>query len=278
GLRPNAAAFCLALGRMASLALANLKRIDIERRQALIEAELSAAAAAQRWILPRREARIGVFSYLGESRPGQYVGGDFFDVIPLGENKIAVALGDVSGKGIPASVLMTASQGFLHAALLEHGRPDRAVTNLNRFVNPRRPENKFITLWVGVFDAAAGTLSYVDAGHGYGIMLREDGTFEPLAGGEGLPIGVDADSIYQATTVPLPAGGAALIVSDGIIEQPGAGNTPAFEMEGVRRAISLPAPDRVAALFDAVIAHAATDKLSDDATAVMVRWEASTPA
>src|SRR4051812_37082898 len=78
-LRPAATEFCVALGRIASLALANLKRIDIERRQALMETELEAAAIAQRWVMPRRVNRVGPYQITGESRPGQYVGGDFFD-------------------------------------------------------------------------------------------------------------------------------------------------------------------------------------------------------
>src|SRR5205814_8665819 len=91
-LRPNAAAFCGALGRLAGLALANLKRVDVERRQAMIEHDLNAAAAAQRWVLPRRETIVGPFTITGQSRPGRYVGGDFFDVIELDHGRLAVSL------------------------------------------------------------------------------------------------------------------------------------------------------------------------------------------
>jgi len=78
----------------------------------------------------------------------------FFDVIDLGNDRMAVALGDVSGKGVEASVLMTATQGFLHAALQLHGEPARAVTAANAFVAPRRPDCRFVTLWVAVLDPA----------------------------------------------------------------------------------------------------------------------------
>ena len=278
-LRPSASAFCVALGRIASLALANLKRVDMERRQAAIEAELSAAAAAQKWIFPRRETRCGTFVCIGESRAGRYVGGDFFDIIDLGAGKLAVAVGDVSGKGIAASVLMTATQGYLHAALREHMEPGRAVSDVNRFVHPRRPESKFVTMWVGIFDAKAGTLRYVDAGHSYAVMKAGDGTFTPLDAGGGLPIGITPDGEYPSETVPLAPGGCAVIVSDGIIEQFGAASNPdgskqQFEMASVRRSLSTrtAGPDEVADLFAAVIEHAGTDNLADDATAVLVRW------
>src|SRR5690606_25746527 len=157
-------------------ALSNLKRKEIEQRHARIQAELHAGAEAQRWILPKREGNFGSIAYIGESRPGMHMGGDFFDVIPLGEDRLAVTLGDVTGKGVSASVLMTTTQGFLHAALQQHGDPHRAVVDLCRFVHPRRPESRFVTLWVGVFDAKARTLRYVDAGHGHAMMARADGS------------------------------------------------------------------------------------------------------
>lgn len=278
-LRPNAAAFCLALGRMASLALSNLKRIDIERRQAMLEAELSAAGEAQRWILPTRTSRFGALEYLGESRPGRHVGGDFFDVIPLTDGKLAVALGDVTGKGLVASVLMTAAQGFLHAALGQQVGVDHAVSELNRFIIPRRPEGKFITLWVGVLDLAAGTLSFVDAGHGYALISRDGGPFELLEGAGGVPVGVAEDWNYVSESVLFPHGTRLMIVSDGIIEQFGAGDAARqqFQVEGVQNCLKTPAgKDEVSSLFDAVIAHAGTNKLADDATILLVR-SASTP-
>ena len=275
-LRANASSFCLALGRIASLALANLKRIDIEKRQAMLEAELGAAAVAQKWILPARTGGNDRFKYVGQSVPGQYVGGDFFDVIPLSDGRLAVALGDVSGKGISASVLMTAAQGFLHASLAGHGDVARAVNQLNAFLHPRRQASKFITLWVGVFSPAPGggaTLSYVDAGHGHALLRHPDGTFSALASGDGLPVGVFDEASYTAETLDIPAGGLALILSDGIIEQFGIGTAAQqFEMTGVQQAVSAGHGDVVAALFEAVVTHAGKTQLADDATAVVVTW------
>lgn len=274
-LHPAAANFCVALGRMASLALANLKRIDIERRQAAMESELCAAAAAQKWILPPRQQTIGPLEVLGESRPGRYVGGDFFDVIPLPEGRLAVALGDVSGKGVVASVLMTATQGYLHAALRQHGDVGRAVGDLNLFINPRRPESRFVTLWVGVIDPAARTLCYVDAGHGYALLIAPDGSATPLSEGAGLPIGVMSEAVYEPAITPLPEKSRVLVVSDGFIEQPAAGSASdhdrQFDLAGVKAAIAGAAGDELAALFAALTAHAGGPRFADDATAVITR-------
>lgn len=285
----NAAGFVMALARIGSLALANLKRIDMLDRERQREHDEKAAAEAQRLILPSREGRVGGFRYVGESRPGQSVGGDFFDVVPLGEHRLAVALGDVTGKGVPASVLMTASFGFLHS-LLESGHDVAAAARmLTRFLHPRRPASRFVTLWMGVFDLGQRTLTYVDCGHGWAALQHADGRFESLDSGGGLPIGINDDWDYTAVTVPLSPGSRAVIVSDGFVEQFGivvdASGRPLreqFGMEGVRTALRSSAgqagsdsapPDELKALFDAVVAFAGTPQLSDDATAILVTWD-----
>ena len=273
----NALAFCVALSKMASLALSNLKRVEMERRAAEIDAELQAAAAAQKWILPRRQVEAGGFRILGESRPGRGVGGDFFDLIELGSDRLAVALGDVSGKGVAAGVLMTATQGFLHALLADVDDLAKVTRQLNEFVFPRRPGNRFVTLWIGLFDRSADTLTYVDAGHGLAIGCDAQGQCQPLTSGGGLPIGIMEDADYTAHTTHFGPGNAALVVSDGIVEQPTDGATyedrDEFGLERTRHTLtaSLAGPDPIRDLFDAVIRHAGTARLADDATAVLVR-------
>ncbi|HEX4056574.1 MAG TPA: SpoIIE family protein phosphatase [Tepidisphaeraceae bacterium] len=278
-LRPNAAGFCVALAKIAGLALANLKRLDIERRSAQIEAELKAAMAAQRWILPREKVCAGSFVCAGTSRPGEYVGGDFFDAIVLPDNRLVVALGDVSGHGVAASVLMTATQGFFHAAITQHGDLARAVKDLNAFVHPRRPETIFVTLWVGLFDPKKMTVSYVDAGHGYALLANPDRTFQSLSEGDAVPVGIMPDSTYSVTTHPLPPNGRALVISDGLVEQPtlepGPGQSrEQFGIERVQASVAEAKTDEdaIARLFDAVYQFAGTQSLSDDATAVLVKW------
>jgi sigma-B regulation protein RsbU (phosphoserine phosphatase) len=261
---------------MAGLALANLKRVEIEKRQAAIEYDLLAAATAQKWILPQHVTQAGALVCTGESRPGAYVGGDFFDVIPLDEQRVAVALGDVAGHGVAASVLMTAAQGFLHAALRHDQNVARAVTELNRFIYPRRPASSFMTLWVGVFDLSQRQVTYVNAGHGYALLVGDDGTFTMLDGGKDFPIGFDEKDEYGSIAQPISAAGRALVISDGIVEQFGPGVDAArqqFGLEGVKAVLTASAQgDVIAALFDAVVKHAQSGSLTDDATAVMVTW------
>ena len=300
---PDAGAFATGLARLAALALANLMRLDIERRQERIEVELQAAAEAQRMLLPSRRGSHVCFTYIGESRPGRYVGGDFFDIVPFEHGRLAVALGDVAGSGISASLLVTASQGFLHAGLEQHGDPARAVTQLNHFFHSRCQDNSFMSLWVGVYDADARTLSYVDAGHGYAYLYEPDRSVRTLAEGDNLVIGVLPDYVFKPVTIPLPAGGRTLVVSDGIIEQRGAvaqpsdtvmgdhtiarydtpspqrstlvGTFRSFGVEGLHECIqnTEDGEDEIAALLAALQHFAASPALSDDTTAVLVRWD-----
>lgn len=273
----SALAFCIALSKIASLALSNLKRMDMERRAVEYDADIKAAEVAQQWIMPKRQVTAAGLRILGESRPGRGVGGDFFDHIELSPTKLAVALGDVSGKGVAASVLMTATQGFLHAQLADEPDLAKVARQLNAFVHPRRPSNRFVTLWIGIFDTAAGTLAYVDAGHGLGVLANAGGDCTELTGGGGLPIGVMPDGEYAAETVAFTPGDCVLIVSDGIVEQPANGLTyedrDEFGLSRTKQVLcrSLKTPDPVAAVFDAVVEHAGTTRLADDATVVLVR-------
>ena len=275
-------AYCLALGRIASLALSNLKRVEMERRAAEYEADLKAAAAAQQWILPPRTVEACGMTVTGQSRPGRGVGGDFFDLIKLDDDRVVVALGDVTGKGISAGVLMTATQGYLNAILDETIQsPEalaKAVGRLSGFVNPRCPANRFVTLWVGLFDRSQNTLTYVDAGHGLTVLRRaESKSFQPEGVG-GMPVGVLDGATYEAAVVEFSPGDACLVVSDGIVEQPAAGSVGRDRDEfGIERTSRVFDDARgqngdhlVTALYAAVEAHAGSTQLADDATIVVV--------
>src|SRR5690606_22704356 len=118
-------------------------------------------------------------------------------------------------------------------------------------------------------------------GHGHAMMARADGSIEPLSAGGGLPIGILDEPDYEDQTIELPEGARALIVSDGIIEQmspvpPGGMPSPemqfGFEMTGEVLRRTPADQDAIAALFNAVIAHAGSEQLADDATAVLVKW------
>jgi sigma-B regulation protein RsbU (phosphoserine phosphatase) len=160
--------------------------------------------------------------------------------------------------------------------LLRETDGGRSATLLNEFVCPRHDDCTFVTLWLGIFDLTTHELTYVDAGHGYALLRREDGAFEPLDHGDNIPIGVDQAVQYSCATVRLDQGGAVFVVSDGIIEQPTISDAAIerFGLPRLKAVLTGPSDgdDAIAHIFAALERHASGSRFSDDATAVMVHW------
>jgi len=143
---------------------------------------------------------------------------------------------------------------------------------------PRVGEGRFLTLWVGVFDINSGEPHYVDAGHGHALWFNAEGAHRPRRDQTSPLLGIDPDAAYTSARVDMTPGACALIVSDGLVEQPaqsveGAGRCE-FGLDNVAQAFGKARRDDnpIAAIFDAVVEHARTDHLADDATALLVRW------
>ena len=277
------------LARLAGMGLAKLMRIDMERRHERMEAEFHAAAEATHWLLPHRTGRCGPFSYVGETRQGQYVGGDFFDIISLSDDRMGLVVGHVCGQGIPVSILVSASLGFMHAVMEERANPAAAVASINRLYTTRVAHSRMLKLWVGVFDAGQKQLTFVSAGHGCAMTLSLDGSSKLLPAGAGTAVGIKADAEFRAQTVALEPGFRALVLTDGFVQQktldPGsdrpddssadeAHHRPQAYGIGRVQACLLRTPlggDELKMLFADLQQHTANSVLDDDATAVLVR-------
>lgn len=279
-VHPEAAGFCRALAGMCALALANLKRVDLERRHRVLEGQLTAAREAQQFIMPPTTGTIGALSYAIRTRPGLYVAGDLFDLVPLSGGRIAICIGDVAGEGIGAGILMSGAQAYLHAALTRHGEPAAALHDVNAYVCGHSSAGRFVTMWVGVLDPHNNSLTWVDAGHGYCLIRRAGSSPERMLSPGGLPVGVDPDTIYRAEQMPIGRGDRIVLFSDGLAEQSSAG-AQRFGVDRIIQALdssSGPADD-VDALFRAVFDFAGTESLADDATAASIQiGHANAPA
>ncbi|HEY1683464.1 MAG TPA: SpoIIE family protein phosphatase [Tepidisphaeraceae bacterium] len=276
---PHAASFCQTLARLGGLAIANLQRIEIERSVARMRAELSIASAAQRFLLPKTPISAGPFICHGKSIAGDgYLGGDFFDIQILPCGRLAVSLGDVSGHGAPASILMAVAQGFLRAALADHGDLARAAAGLNQFTADHSHRAQYMTLWLGILNPIDMTLTYINAGHGHAYLIKPNDEWKVLDENGELPIGLGSDTLYVPTTLPLAQHERLLIISDGIMDQPNSEIGPGdmkvrFGFEGVRAALGRSQADGVIDhLFNAVRQFAASTDLVDDLTALLVEW------
>ncbi len=281
-VRHDAAAFCQAISRLTGLALSNLHRQDLERRQLQLETDLQAARQAQKLIVPKPRGSRGWHSYAIEMRPGRVVAGDLFDVVALSddpEGPVACFLGDVTGKGVGAAITMATVQTHLRVALRHNADPATVIREVNRTVSNNMSDGKFISLWLGVMDPDARECHFVDAGHGHWLVRPAGGPTELVQCVGGLPIGLDPDARYETETIPFEPGSRVLLFSDGLVEQP----DPSGEMFGVQRAIEAVAPaasaeQDVEMLVRALRAHAQTSELADDLTVASNEFLVREPA
>jgi phosphoserine phosphatase RsbU/P len=251
------------------IALENARLHHEALEKQAMERDLELAATIQRDILPKSIPTIEGIDIAALSRPARQVGGDYHAFFER-ENGLTMLVADVSGKSMPAALLVSA----LHAAvqlLVREGRElGEVATELNRHIHRWSAENKFITLILLSIDREAETLEYVNAGHNPGYVVTGD-RMEMLKS-QSLPIGMLAQSKYVAQTRPFPARSTAVLYSDGITEAENeAGEEFGNErLEELMRISCTPAElrDRIAAAVDAFVG-AAPQK--DDETLVIAR-------
>ncbi|MCH2135850.1 MAG: SpoIIE family protein phosphatase [Phycisphaerales bacterium] len=265
----DATSFCEALSRVAGLALANLRRREMQKRQDRMTEELGAAREAQQFMIPEESGRTGHLGHAVVFEPGRTASGDLFDVMALDENRVALFLGDVSGKGVGAAILMAAAQAYLRGALKRHDTLQAAVEDLNGYVVDRTPAHRFLTLWVGVF-GSEGTVEFVDAGHGYWAHITAEGvTVDEQA--ECPPIGFDAMIEYPSESVRLESGERIVLMTDGVPEQPDLAGNQFGTMRITDTLKSCESPeDDVKNLLSAVRSHAGGQSPADDTTIASV--------
>ncbi len=267
--RPQADApgFCHTVAHIASLALCNLKRLELAHRQEQLDADLSIAQEAQSFLLPRASGVVGAVRYASRTRPGAVVGGDLFDIFPIAEGRIGICFGDITGHGIGAAILMTAVLSHLRASLVNCGNAALAVTETNSYLAAHSADRMFATLWAGVLDASRQSLEFVDAGHGHWLIRPEVGVPQcPESAGD-LIIGVQADLVYSQACIEFRPGDRLILYSDGLVEQP----DKAGDRFGNARLANVIAGSAsidgdVSGVFEALERFTGSDRFADDTT------------
>ena len=181
------------------------------------EEELKRAREIQQMLLPSTLPQLAGVQIAGAWQPAREVGGDYFDVIQLDKNHLGICVGDVAGKGITAALLMANLQASFRAFATTDASPQVVCTKLNKFLCANIASGKFVTFFYAVLDADARTLTYENAGHSPGLLLRSNGTTETLRGG-GAVLGALPDWTYQDYTAQLQPGDRLLLSTDGITE------------------------------------------------------------
>lgn len=181
------------------------------------EEELKRAREIQQMLLPSKLPQPAGAQIAGAWQPAREVGGDYFDVIQLDEKRIGICVGDVAGKGITAALLMANLQASFRAFATADASPEVVCTKLNKFLCANTAPGKFVTFFYAVLDADGPTLTYENAGHSPGLLLRSNGTTESLQGG-GAVLGALPDWAYQDYVAKLRPGDKLLLSTDGITE------------------------------------------------------------
>lgn len=201
----------------ARLRAEEIAKRELEERTRKLEEELARARETQMTLVPRVPLVLGPWLVTGRIEPARAVGGDAFDYFPLGEQSFGLAIADVSGKGVPAALLMSSVVASIRAFCTGRQAIPAAIRQVNVSLANAMARGKFITLWYGEVDVASGTLRYVNAGHNPPLLRRADGELHPLAEG-GVPIGVFENWEYVQGEVAFGPGDSLLLYSDGVTE------------------------------------------------------------
>jgi serine phosphatase RsbU (regulator of sigma subunit)/predicted ester cyclase len=206
------------------------QRLDHElRERERIEQELLVARRIQQASLPKEVPTLEGWQITPFYQPAREVGGDFYDFHLLFEGKLGFAVGDATGKGVPAALVMSTTCGMLRLAAQSYSSPGEMLQRVNEALFPNIPPNMFVTCFYAILDPNSGSLTYANAGHDLPYLHR-DGEAEELRA-TGMPLGLMPEMEYEEKETILEAGDSAVLYSDGLVEA----HAPEGEMFGFPR-------------------------------------------
>ncbi|MET0623495.1 MAG: SpoIIE family protein phosphatase [Pyrinomonadaceae bacterium] len=263
------------LGSVAAIRVENTRLLEEHLEQQQYERELQLAREIQQRFQPTAPPVVPGFEFQGISFPSYQIGGDYYDFIPCPDGRLVVALGDVSGKGTSAALLMSSLHAAVHAQVASCRPITETVGAVNRYLADNTPANRFVTLFYAELDPLTGALSFINAGHNPPIIAHESGTLEHLGAG-GVPLGILPDFDFREGRTQLRHGDTLVAYSDGVTET----QNPAGEEFGTMRlqeVITQNLDRSAAGLRDkieaAISAFAQGMPAVDDITLVIVRRE-----
>lgn len=208
-----------AAAQQAAVALDYTKLISRVAEQEAIKRELDIARGVQAGLLPQRRPAVEGLDYEGTCRMAREVGGDYFDFLDLGTGRLGLALGDISGKGVSAALLMASVQAFLRSRARQlAGEPSHLVKQINDALVESTDPSKFATFFYGVYDSASRMLTYVNAGHNPPLLLRAGTTVVSRLRPTGMALGFDLGATYSEGHERLGPGDVLLAFTDGLTD------------------------------------------------------------
>ena len=199
------------------IAIENAQLFEESMQKKRLESELVVASKVQKALLPERPPELSGLKITFFNIPSRIVGGDFYDIFKLGPNKLAVAIGDVSGKGAPASILMAMLYAGFRSLLKVIYPVVEVVARLNNLITDTTAEGYYATFFFGIYNHETHELTYSNAGHNSPILLRDGGSIERLQIG-GVVLGFLKDQEYRQAQITLRSGDCLILYTDGITE------------------------------------------------------------
>ena len=205
------------MANTAAIRIEHERLAEIEHQERMMAHELEQAAEIQKGFLPAKAPEVTGLDLAGHNAPCRTVGGDYYDFFPYPNGRVAMVLGDVSGKGMPASLLMMSLQARVQVLIEEPENLGATLTRLNRLTATNCPANRFITFFMCVLDGTTGDLMFANAGHNPPLVMRAGGGAEWLEAG-GCVLGVMPMIKYEQSRSSLSAGDVLVIFSDGVTD------------------------------------------------------------
>jgi phosphoserine phosphatase RsbU/P len=208
-----------AVASQAAISIQNASMLESLLERERLNRDLKIAEHVQKRFLPQGVPTVEGYEFFAHYQPTYEVGGDYYDFVPLSADRMAVALGDVAGKGVAAALMMAKFSGDTRYCMLTENAPAPTASRLNSLLCAAGIEDKFITLSLCVLDAPARTLTLTSAGHTPVLIRRADGRVDEV-GQEvsGVPLGIMEDSVYEQAEVQLNQGDVVVIYSDGVTD------------------------------------------------------------
>ena len=254
-----------------AIALDYAHLIEQAAEQAALRREIQIAQEVQAQLFPHERPALSTLRYAGVCRAARGVGGDFYDFLPLTGDRLGVALADIAGKGLPAALLMASLQALLRSHAPTHAGDLAALGHeLNRHLVETTDGARFATLFFGVYDDAARTLRYLNAGHLPPIVLRRDAAAHRLEP-SGTVLGLFPSQRYEEQSVSLEPGDRLVVFTDGITEAEAPGGEMFGEerlLDSLRRLSHLPAEELPQRLLAEVTAFVGRSHQQDDITVI----------
>jgi len=261
------------MANIAAIRIENARLAEIEQTKKLMARELEQAAEIQRGFLPADAPSIEGLDLAGHNAACRTVGGDYYDFFAYPNGRVAMVLGDVSGKGMPASLLMMGLQARVQILIDEPESLAQAMTRINRITAANCPRNRFISFFMAVLDACTGVMTYANAGHNPPIIVHPDGSHEKLEGG-GPPLGIIRSIEYQQYQVTMNPGDIFALYSDGVTEA-ATPNDEEFEIENLAKTLhayrDLPAAGMISEVNKALTAWTQGAPPADDITLIVAK-------